>query len=243
MKYTLCHLRFYFNGCLRILNPCQSMHRINLLVAFIYVCFMVLLMWSKTKFSNSEKVTQEMNTEFSDKKLEQLEFFRRKESEYQLRRNIINNYCQNEENLLNPKQIAKMSTVDNKNMAINLLDNISYCNIAKAASTTWTMHFIKMADIGNSKLKKLTFAPQELFNELWGPSKYLPEREVVMFMVLHYYGQSRLNFYYLLDQGIQSNSEFDHPSESALASCICVLSKNHRLGSNFMERWHNHSLN
>ena len=77
-----------------------------------------------------------------------------------------------------------MSTVDNQNMAINLLDNVSYCNIAKAASSTWTMHFIKMADIGEPKLKQWRNALQVFFNKIWGPSGDLPEREVVSFIAL-----------------------------------------------------------
>jgi len=172
--------------------------------------------WSKNYLSdrfkdlrcmiNSDSKETQLNSELEN-------FFLRKESQYEQRRQLINALCRNPEGkFFDEKQIARMNSLEKGSMAINLVDDVSYCNIPKCASSTWTMHFLKMTDVDEETLKqwsllslldkKLAPGRHAWSNKVWGPEHNLPDREVIrgfnktLSLIIHRNPLSRLQSVY-----------------------------------------------
>jgi len=111
-----------------------------------------------------------MKKPFSSLSTEEVQFFLTyKESQYAIRRKRIEDFCSiQDENF--GRKIIKNSLIFDKD------DKISYCQIAKVASSSWCNHFIKLANVSDKERYRWRDALQVLAPTLWPqPSQNLLE--------------------------------------------------------------------
>ncbi len=74
-------------------------------------------------------------------------------------------------------QTSRTMTVRNGTIAYDPRDGVSYCSIAKAASSTWARHFASLANPPNYQLAQWANAIQVLAVRLWPlPEKATPKK-------------------------------------------------------------------
>lgn len=99
---------------------------------------------------------------------EQSQFFRDKELEYAKTRERIWSLCKNSTSAKSFFFNRRISgETFNDRMVHNSRHKVSYCITPKVASSTWSMHFIKLADVSQNTIDLWSEALQTLVVKLW----------------------------------------------------------------------------
>lgn len=135
-----------------------------------------------------QKLLRKNASEFSEE--ETAFFLTYKESQYDARRERVETYCHTKtKDREFGKKIIKNSLIYDER------DGVSYCQIAKVASSSWCNHFIKLANVSDREYKRWRDALQLLAPDLWPPPKDLLQawhREDNLSLVIVRHPMSRL---------------------------------------------------
>ena len=89
-----------------------------------------------------------MHKDFSQFSEEETQFFLTfKETQYEARKTRIENYCREGD----ASKIEKLKIIQKNSLIYDAGDGISYCQIAKVASSSWCNHFIKLGKFDLSR--------------------------------------------------------------------------------------------